>query len=145
MKVRHSAFLLLLVLAAGCGGEGAPADEAAMAGEQPAMEEAAEPMSMEAPTGPVDAALASEGEGYFQSKGCVGCHTIGEGRLTGPDLQGVTERRQFDWVIAMIVRPDSMLQNDDAAKELLAEYMTPMVNMGVTSQEARAMYEYLRQ
>jgi hypothetical protein len=57
----------------------------------------------------------------------------------------VTERRQFDWVIAMIVRPDSMLQNDDAAKELLAEYMTPMVNMGVTSQEARAMYEYLRQ
>jgi cytochrome c2 len=148
MKVRHSAFVLLLALAAGCGGEGAPADEAAMEAEPAAMEEmeeAAQPMAMEAPTGPVDAALASQGEGYFQSKGCVGCHSMGGGRLTGPDLQGVTERREFDWVMAMITQPDSMLQNDETAQELLREYMTPMVNMGVTQEEARAIYEYLRQ
>ncbi len=45
----------------------------------------------------------------------------------------------------MVLRPDSMLQNDDVAKQLLAEYMTPMVNMGVTQEEALAIYEYLRQ
>ncbi len=47
--------------------------------------------------------------------------------------------------MAIVMKPDSMLQNDDAAKQLLAEYMTPMVYMGTTEQEARAIYEYLRQ
>jgi mono/diheme cytochrome c family protein len=142
MKVKHSAFLLLLAMAAACaGGEQAQTEGTSEA----AMAEAAPAVSMEAPTGEVDAALVGQGEGLFQSKGCVGCHTLGGGRLTGPDLEGVTDRREFSWIMAMIVQPDSMLQNDAAAKELLQEYMTPMVNMGVTQEEARAIYEYLRQ
>jgi mono/diheme cytochrome c family protein len=135
---------MLLAMAAGCGGgEGAPAQAAGEeAGEMAAAETA---MAMEAPTGEVNAELAAQGENLFQTKGCVGCHTMGGGRLTGPDLDGVTERREFNWVMAMVLRPDSMLQNDDVAKELLAEYMTPMVNMGVTQEEALAIYEYMRQ
>jgi cytochrome c len=143
MMVKHSAFLLLVAMAASCAG-GEQAQTADDTGEA-AMADAAPAVSMEAPTGDVDAALASQGEGLFQSKGCVGCHTIGGGRLTGPDLEGVTDRREFNWIVAMVVRPDSMLQNDDTAKQLLQEYMTPMVNMGVTQEEARAIYEYLRQ
>jgi cytochrome c2 len=115
MKIRTSAFLMMVAMAFGCGGgEGAPAEEAAES--MPAMEAA----PVQAPTGEVDAALASEGETAFQQKGCVGCHTVGGGKLTGPDLQGVTDRREYE------------------------EYMTPMVYMGTTEQEARAIYEYLR-
>jgi mono/diheme cytochrome c family protein len=91
------------------------------------------------------AALASQGEGLFQSKGCIGCHTIGRGKLTGPDLQGVTDRRDTGWVVAMITNPDSMIKNDSTARQLFAEYMTPMLGVGVTQDEARALYEYLRQ
>ncbi len=90
------------------------------------------------------AALATVGEGLFVSKGCVGCHTIGRGRLTGPDLNGVTDRREADWILAMITNPDSMVKDDATARQLLAEYMTPMLNMNVTSEDARALYEYLR-
>jgi mono/diheme cytochrome c family protein len=97
-----------------------------------------------APTGPIDAALAESGEEAFRAKGCAGCHTIGGGRLTGPDLQGVTERRPFDWTIAMIMNPDSMIKEDATARQLFAEYMTPMLNVGVTPEEARAIYEFLR-
>lgn len=140
MKMRNSAFLMMVVLAFACGGgEGAPAEEAAES--MPAMEAA----PVQAPTGAVDAALASEGQTAFQQKGCVGCHTVGGGKLSGPDLQGVTDRRSYDWFVAMVLRPDSMLQNDADAKQLLAEYMTPMVYMGTTEREARAIYEYLRQ
>ena len=32
------------------------------------------------------------GQQTFQSV-CVSCHTIGKGKLVGPDLAGVTERR----------------------------------------------------
>ena len=144
MKAKHGAVLMLLAMAAGCGGgEGAPAQTGGEEAAEMATAEMA--MPMEAPTGEVNAELAGQGESLFQTKGCVGCHTVGGGRLTGPDLDGVTERREFGWLMAMVVRPDSMLQNDDAAKELLAEYMTPMVNMGVTHEEALAIYEYLRQ
>jgi cytochrome c2 len=139
MKIRNSAFLMMLAMAFGCGGEGAPAEEAAES--TPAMQAA----PVQAPTAEVDAALASEGETAFQQKGCVGCHTVGGGKLSGPDLEGVTERRSYDWFMAMVLKPDSMLQNDEAAKQMLAEYMTPMVYMGTTEQEARAMYEFLRQ
>lgn len=141
MKMRNSAFLMMVALAFGCGGgEGAPAEEAA-AETTPTMEAA----PVQPPTGEVDAALASEGETAFQQKGCVGCHTVGGGKLTGPDLEGVTDRRSYEWFTAMVLKPDSMLQNDEAAKQMLAEYMTPMVYMGTTEQEARAIFEFLRQ
>ncbi|MBI3982759.1 MAG: cytochrome c [Gemmatimonadetes bacterium] len=97
-----------------------------------------------APTGPVDSVLAERGKTSFQMKGCIGCHTIGGGKLTGPDLQGVTERREFAWVMAMVLNPDSMLKTDPVARQLFAQYMTPMVNMGVSREEARALFEYLR-
>jgi mono/diheme cytochrome c family protein len=106
--------------------------------------EAGQPAVGGAAPGEVDASLAARGEQLFTAKGCIGCHTVGGGRLTGPDLQGVTERRSYDWIVAMITNPDSMLRVDPVAKQLLGEYMTPMLNTNTTREEARAIYEYLR-
>jgi mono/diheme cytochrome c family protein len=126
-----------------CGGEREAREgegQAPAAARPPAAVAAAAP----APAGPVDQALAERGERVFQTKGCVGCHTIGKGRLTGPDLKGVTERRPYEWFVPWVMNPDSMLKVDPIAKQLLAEYMTPMLGMGVTADEARALWEYLR-
>ena len=72
-----------------------------------------------------------KGEALFASKGCVGCHKIGGGKLVGPDLKGVTARRQEDWIKKMILRPDVMVKEDEIAKKLLAETFVPMPNQGV--------------
>jgi mono/diheme cytochrome c family protein len=80
----------------------------------------------------------------FKAKGCVACHTIGKGRLVGPDLKGLPQRREYGWYVAMVTNPDSMLRNDPIAKQLLAEHFTPMTNQNVTAEDARAIYEYLR-
>ncbi len=56
----------------------------------------------------------------------------------------MTERRSRAFIVGMIVNPDSMLANDDTAKQLLAEYYTPMTNQGVTRADALALFEYLR-
>ncbi|MDH3496381.1 MAG: cytochrome c [Gemmatimonadota bacterium] len=97
-----------------------------------------------APTGPIDEALAAQGAELFQQKACASCHRVGGGRLTGPDLEDVTERRAYNWIMAMITKPDSMLKVDATARQLLMEYATPMANMNVSTDEARALYEFLR-
>ena len=33
---------------------------------------------------------------------CNACHSIGEGKKIGPDLKGVTERREEAWLIKFI-------------------------------------------
>lgn len=133
---------LLGLLALACGGERRSQQPGTPASTQPPA--AAPATALPAPAGPVDEALAEQGERVFQSKGCVGCHTIGGGKLTGPDLKGVTGRRPYNWFVPWVVNPDSMLKVDPVAKELLAQYLTPMLNMGVTPEEARALWEYLR-
>jgi len=134
----HTISAAVFVLAISCtSGDSAPA-------EQPAAEAAAPAPPAQVPQGELNPELAARGEGLFQSKGCIGCHTIGGGRLTGPDLQGVTQRREAFWILSMVTNPDSMIKNDSTAHRLFAEYMTPMLNLSVTPDEAQALYEFLR-
>lgn len=144
MSLRTSALLLMAAVAVGCGGEGGQSEGAAEEAAPAAMTAAPTSSQMEAPTGEIDAALATSGEAYFQSRGCGGCHMVSDARMVGPGLKGITERREYEWIMGMVLHPDSMTQNDPIAKQLLQEYGTPMVYMGTTQEEARAIYEYLR-
>ena len=124
------AAVLGLALAA-CGGAAEDGAEANAAADTDAMEVPA-----------TDAAAA--GENLFTTRGCAGCHGIGgPAAAVGPDLAGVTERREQAWLVAMITRPDSMLTADETAMGLLAEYNTPMPNMRVSSAEAEQIIAYL--
>jgi len=93
---------------------------------------------------PIDNELAEEGAELFKTKGCSACHSIGEGRRTGPDLAGVTERRQPDWIANQILHPEVMLEKDPISRELLATYMVRMPNQNVTPEEAQAIIMYFR-
>ncbi len=56
---------------------------------------------------------ADEGKDIFQSK-CAACHTIGKGRLVGPDLKNISEKRSQDWLIAFIKSSTTMIKSGDA-------------------------------
>lgn len=94
---------------------------------------------------PINDELAEKGEELFKTKGCIACHTIGKGRITGPDLAGVTERRKLDWIENQILHPEVMVEKDPIAKELLATYLVKMPNQNVTPEEAQAIIMYLRE
>jgi len=88
---------------------------------------------------------AESGEQIFQSKGCVACHTIGKGKLTGPDLLGVTNRRDEEWIRNWLKSPETMILNDPIAKELLKEYFVPMPNQGLSDEEIESLIEFFEQ
>lgn len=74
----------------------------------------------------------AKGEQVFAAKGCTACHKVGGGKLVGPDLQGVTARRSIKWIEKQILKPEVMAQEDETAKALLKQYMTPMANQNVS-------------
>lgn len=95
---------------------------------------------------PAPVALASEverGAELFASRGCAACHSIGAGLRVGPDLAGILERREPEWVVAMITRPDSMLRHDSIARDLRAEYGAAMPRLGIQPVEARALLAFV--
>jgi len=44
---------------------------------------------------------------------CVSCHTIGGGRLVGPDLKNVAERKEREWLARFIVDPIGIIDSGD--------------------------------
>jgi len=96
--------------------------------------------------GPISQGKAAEtGQQIFQSL-CAACHTIGKGKLVGPDLAGVTSRREDDWLVRQIKEPDRLLaENDPIATQLLQEANNvPMVPLGLSDAQVEAVIAYLK-
>ena len=96
--------------------------------------------------GPIQPSQAEQsGEEVFQSL-CAACHTIGEGKRVGPDLAGVTSRREESWLVRQIKEPDSLIaENDPIAMQLLQEANNvPMVRLGLTDAQVSAVISYLQ-
>jgi mono/diheme cytochrome c family protein len=86
-----------------------------------------------------------KGKELFASKGCAACHKIGGGKLVGPDLQGVTARRDKTWIARMILHPEIMTKEDETAKGLFKVYMTQMTNQGIDPKDQLpALIAYLK-
>ena len=94
---------------------------------------------------PIKHAVSSDvGEEIFQSN-CTGCHTIGKGNSVGPDLSGVTIRREENWLIRQIKDPDGLVEEKDpVALQLLKEFNMPMVALGLSDEEIKEIILYLK-
>lgn len=44
---------------------------------------------------------------------CANCHTVGGGRLTGPDLKDVTKRRDRAWLVEFVLAPQAAIDRGD--------------------------------
>jgi protein SCO1/2 len=84
------------------------------------------------------------GQRIFQSR-CSVCHTIGQGDKLGPDLLGVTARRERAWLARYIEVPDEMLAaGDPIATALFKQYkQMPMPNLRLGSSEIADVVSYL--
>src|SRR6185369_9542661 len=84
--------------------------------------------------------------GHMFDQRCSACHTIGQGDAVGPDLSGVTERRQRAWLERYLAEPDKMLvERDPIATALFDKYKTVrMPNLHLSQDEIAALFAYLK-
>jgi len=55
---------------------------------------------------------AQQATDFFQQN-CTSCHTIGGGRLTGPDLKDVTKQKDRAWIEHFIQNPKAVIDSGD--------------------------------
>ncbi|GMV53866.1 MAG: cytochrome c [Chlorobi bacterium] len=66
--------------------------------------------------------MAQNGQELFETN-CSACHTVGGGRLVGPDLQGVTSLRSPEWLMKWTKSSQTLIASGDAdAKAIFAEF-----------------------
>ncbi|MEE9383863.1 MAG: copper chaperone PCu(A)C [Nannocystaceae bacterium] len=97
----------------------------------------------------------SDGERLFRTR-CAACHTIGgtvvggavatDATGMGPDLLGVTEKRDPKWLARWLAEPDKMLaERDPTAMELYARYnKVAMPNMRLGKRDVADVMKFMR-
>ncbi len=84
------------------------------------------------------------GERLFLGSGCVSCHTIGKGRLIGPDLAGVGACRPRAWLRDWLVDPQGLVARDPEARRLLDQYGSLMPPFPFSESDIAALLDFLQ-
>ena len=89
----------------------------------------------------------SRGEQIFRTR-CVSCHSVTGNEIAGalgPDLLGVSQKREKQWLYDWLKAPDQMLKKKDPIALALYEQYNKlaMPNMRLNKDEATALLEYI--
>ncbi len=85
------------------------------------------------------------GEQTFQMA-CAACHSIGGGRLVGPDLAGIHDKRSQTWLEQFVKSPKSLIDSGDAdAVAIFEEYnQLVMPDAFITDEQITEVLAYLK-
>ena len=94
-------------------------------------------------THPLDDKMVKAGQGVYDVK-CGSCHKLTEEKLVGPGWEGVTDRRQPEWIMNFVTNVDEMLNSDAEAKAMMEVCMVRMPNQNLSDDDARNLLEFMR-
>jgi mono/diheme cytochrome c family protein len=91
------------------------------------------------------ATIAQKGENLFKTN-CGACHTVGKGKLVGPDLIGVENRHSEDWLLKWITGSQALIKSGDtAAVHLFKEYNgIPMADLNLSREDVLAVLSFIK-
>jgi mono/diheme cytochrome c family protein len=92
-----------------------------------------------------DGRAVEPGEQVFLNT-CVGCHTIGGGKLVGPDLAGVHDRRSQEWLEKFVKSSQSLVKSGDAEAIAVFEKFNkiPMPDSPISDGQIKAVLGYIK-
>lgn len=91
----------------------------------------------------------ANGKFLFEDWGCKSCHSIGsqynQDPTKGPDLKGIFQRRNADWVKKFTKDPQAMIDSGDKdAVEMHKKYGTVMKKFKMADNEWSDIFEFLK-
>jgi cytochrome c551/c552 len=92
-----------------------------------------------------DPNLATRGKVVYERNGCYTCHAFGR-VLAAPDLAGVTERREHNWLRRWLKETNAMLQSDPQARAMLEQWhYVRMPQIKLSDADVEALLAYMAQ
>lgn len=87
---------------------------------------------------------AQEGKNLFDTN-CKMCHSIGGGKIVGPDLKGISEIRSLEWFVSFTKDSKALIESgDEQAKAIFEEYLgMPMPPSPLSEVQISSIYNYL--
>lgn len=92
--------------------------------------------------GPIDQNMVKQGQTLFTAN-CTSCHDL-DAKKVGPPLRPVAKTHTPEFIMNMILNPVEMEQKNAEVKGLVKQYNVTMPNLNLKQDQARAIYEYLR-
>lgn len=88
--------------------------------------------------------FAEDGKKLFDTN-CKMCHSIGGGKIVGPDLKGINEKRSSEWFVEFTKDSKALIESgDEQAIAIFEEYLSmPMPASPLSKSEIASIYEYL--
>jgi cytochrome c2 len=92
----------------------------------------------------INLVFAQDGALLFKQK-CASCHSIGSGKLVGPDLKNVTKKRDKVWLTKFIQSSSSLIKSGDPeAVAVFKEFNnSPMNDFPLTQDEITKILEFI--
>ncbi len=93
----------------------------------------------------VNAQNAAAGEKTFKAS-CSACHSIGKGKIVGPDLKDVSTRRKEPWLIKFIRSSQTVVKSGDpvAVKLFNDHNKIPMPDQKLTDPQIKDVLAYIK-
>lgn len=87
---------------------------------------------------------AQSGKAIFE-KNCSSCHTVGKGRLVGPDLSGVTGKYSEEWLLKWTKSSQSLVNSGDTdAKKIFEEFKgLVMPDQKLNDNEIKSIFAFI--
>lgn len=91
-------------------------------------------------------AAGQDGKEIFQTN-CAACHSVGKGKLVGPDLLGVNNKYSEEWLIKWTKSSQSVINSGDAAAVAIFKEFNniPMTEFPLLSDnEIKSIFQYIQ-
>lgn len=94
---------------------------------------------------PFSKSFADDGSNLFRTN-CGACHSIGKGKLVGPDLKGVDTRHNEEWILKWVKSSQSLVQagDKDAVKLFADNSSIVMPDQPLKDDEIKTILAYIK-